>query len=460
MKDRYDTLEELKSAFPDGNEFAYAVGTVENNEIYIWSEDKNDWISLGALQGPQGPQGIQGEQGPQGPQGDPGPKGDPGSSIQKIERTSGTGAPGTTDTYTITLTDGRTSTFTVYNGANGEDAGDFMANGSVPMTGTLNMGGNAVQNLAGPTNGTDAANKNYVDSGLQKKQDALTGVSGQVVGFGEDGSPIAQSLDIPKAETYSFGVAATSWQEFGSEYVVERENSFVSAEGYVYLLSLNAGYNTYEYQFDLVVEEGVFYIYCSGKPSRLLRFVLTRVPVEGNSVSIVTVGVPPKKEEESAFNTGIFSSIVSKFIPAGRVVGDVDGDGYITNNDANLILSYTSGNETLDETQLACADANGDGTVNSMDNLTVQQITSGSVKLGEISRDITGVWTVNPNYATEDGQFYVDVTDPEASTTSDFVILLQGDEVKKVTKVVPHDGSFRVYMTVPPIVPMPYKIIT
>lgn len=62
--------------------------------------------------------------GPIGPQG---PQGNPGSSIKKIERTSGTGAPGTTDTYTITLTDGSTSTFTVYNGANGEGAGDMVA---------------------------------------------------------------------------------------------------------------------------------------------------------------------------------------------------------------------------------------------------------------------------------------------------------------------------------------------
>lgn len=62
-----------------------------------------------------------------GPTGQPGPKGDPGSSIQKIERTAGTGAPGSIDTYTITLTDGSTSTFTVYNGANGEGAGDMVA---------------------------------------------------------------------------------------------------------------------------------------------------------------------------------------------------------------------------------------------------------------------------------------------------------------------------------------------
>ena len=48
-----------------------------------------------------------------------GSKGDAGRGINTIVRTSGTGAAGTTDTYTITYTDNTTSTFTVYNGKNG-----------------------------------------------------------------------------------------------------------------------------------------------------------------------------------------------------------------------------------------------------------------------------------------------------------------------------------------------------
>ncbi|WP_273456398.1 beta strand repeat-containing protein [Nevskia ramosa] len=42
-----------------------------------------------------------------------------GRGISTVARTSGTGAPGTTDTYTITYSDASTSTFTVANGANG-----------------------------------------------------------------------------------------------------------------------------------------------------------------------------------------------------------------------------------------------------------------------------------------------------------------------------------------------------
>lgn len=99
--------------------------------------------------------------GPKGEQGDVGPT---GASVDRIERTSGTGAPGTTDTYTVYLTDGQTGgTFQVYNGSNGTGSGDFMADGSVPMTGDLQMGGHKITNLAEPTDNTDAASKEYVD---------------------------------------------------------------------------------------------------------------------------------------------------------------------------------------------------------------------------------------------------------------------------------------------------------
>lgn len=99
--------------------------------------------------------------GPQGIQGDVGPT---GASVDRIERTSGTGAPGTTDTYTVYLTNGQTGgTFQVYNGSNGTGSGDFMADGSVPMTGDLQMGGHKITNLAEPTDNTDAASKEYVD---------------------------------------------------------------------------------------------------------------------------------------------------------------------------------------------------------------------------------------------------------------------------------------------------------
>ena len=105
--------------------------------------DKGDTGETGpqgpqGIQGPQGEKGDTGEQGPQGEKGDTGPQGEKGDtgeqgpqgeigeSIASIVRTNGTGAAGTTDTYTITTTNGNTHTFNVYNGADGNGSGDML----------------------------------------------------------------------------------------------------------------------------------------------------------------------------------------------------------------------------------------------------------------------------------------------------------------------------------------------
>lgn len=92
------------------------------------------------LTGPVGPMGPIGLTGLTGPQGAPftyddftpeqlealtGPAGKDGATIQSFERTSGNGAPGTTDTYTLTMNDGSSFEIQVYNGADGEGAGDM-----------------------------------------------------------------------------------------------------------------------------------------------------------------------------------------------------------------------------------------------------------------------------------------------------------------------------------------------
>lgn len=80
--------------------------------------DKGDTGETGpqgpqGVQGPQGPRGEQGIQGPQGPQGIEGPTGPIGNGISSIEKTS---TSGLVDTYTITYTNGNTTTFDVSNG--------------------------------------------------------------------------------------------------------------------------------------------------------------------------------------------------------------------------------------------------------------------------------------------------------------------------------------------------------
>nr|DAM83326.1 MAG TPA: hypothetical protein [Bacteriophage sp.] len=88
---------------------------------------------------------------PRGGTGAPGPKGATGNGISGIALKSGNHAPGTSDVYTITLTDGTTFDFTVYNGANGAGAGDMLASVYDPQ-------------------GKHQDVFKYVDDGLAKKQ--------------------------------------------------------------------------------------------------------------------------------------------------------------------------------------------------------------------------------------------------------------------------------------------------
>ena len=72
-------------------------------------------------QGETGPQGEPGEDGTDGTNGSDGNNGQDGVSIVSIVKTS---SDGLVDTYTVTYSDGHTSTFTITNGQDGEDGQD------------------------------------------------------------------------------------------------------------------------------------------------------------------------------------------------------------------------------------------------------------------------------------------------------------------------------------------------
>ena len=115
--------------------------------------------------GLQGPKGDTGPQGPQGIQGQKGDKGDTGESVSRIEKTGGNSSPGSTDTYTVYDTAEKAiGTFSVYNGEDGDGAGDFKADGTVPMEGDLNADGHTVTGLKEPEKDSDAATKAYADA--------------------------------------------------------------------------------------------------------------------------------------------------------------------------------------------------------------------------------------------------------------------------------------------------------
>lgn len=100
----YGDLFSLQSAHPTGEAGqAYAVGTAQNNTIYLWDADAQSWCDIGALQGPAGPQGIQGIQGPQGLQGVQGPAGQAGQSA--YQQACAAGYSGTEQQFEQSLCD-------------------------------------------------------------------------------------------------------------------------------------------------------------------------------------------------------------------------------------------------------------------------------------------------------------------------------------------------------------------
>lgn len=88
----------------------------------------------------------------------------------------------------------------------GGSGGDMMADGSVPMTGALNMGSNKITNTAEPTDDTDVATKEYVD-------DTITvALVGNYIPAGEKGAAsgvatLDANTKLPAAQLPAAGAA-------------------------------------------------------------------------------------------------------------------------------------------------------------------------------------------------------------------------------------------------------------
>lgn len=101
------------------------VNDEDNAKLFIKGNTSYEFLTdLSGAQGMQGPAGVQGETGPAGAQ---------GVGIRSIAKTD---TQGIQDIYTITLSDGRTATFSVTNGTNGND-GVSVTNASIDSNGNL-----------------------------------------------------------------------------------------------------------------------------------------------------------------------------------------------------------------------------------------------------------------------------------------------------------------------------------
>ena len=168
-----------------------------------------------------------GSKGSTGDTGAKGDKGDPGLSIQSIVRTSGTGAEGTVDTYTITLTNGATQNFSIRNGSKG-------STGLTGATGHKGDPGVSITNIV-RTSGTGEEGTTdiytiYLSSGASQTfavkhgSRGPTGATGvgikdvrKISGTGEEGTIDTYAVMLSNGENKNFDVRHGSKGSTGSK---------------------------------------------------------------------------------------------------------------------------------------------------------------------------------------------------------------------------------------------------
>lgn len=116
--------------------------------------------------------------------------------------------------------------------------------------------------------------------------------------------------------------------------------------------------------------------------------LLTRKPGEPGGPSVSPVQVPNGTGQTGTDTTKpipitdpIFDDPIwtDPGVPRGRLLGDVDGDGVITENDDRLVLQIAAGGYFIPTAeQLWAADVNQDGKINSLDSLLIKHHLAGS----------------------------------------------------------------------------------
>ena len=154
------------------------------------------------------------------------------------------------------------------------------------------------------------------------------------------------------------------------------------------------------------------------------------------------------------------SKSYSVILPAGRMRGDVDGDGAFTVEDKNILNAVIMNEMTQDDFDAqswSACDVNGDGEVGFIDYAKIRKLVESGSPPGGVGPEITGNWTNNPNYATDTAQFYADIS-VSGVTASDTASITVEGTFDKVERVECLDGAVRVYVSLCPIEDVPCTV--
>ena len=325
-------------------------------------------VNAGHVVGPKGPQGGQGE---------------PGSSVASVQRTQGTGAAGTTDTYTMYNEDGEAvGTFQVYNGTNGTGSGDFMADGSVPMTGALQMGGNRVTNVGAPTAATDAVRKQEFDTAVDLASTAAQAAAdaSMAVEELEGSSPLA--VKVTGESSYTYAANYTAYKIYQAAQTGRPVFASLGGAQYSLIECAALSASTYEAKFALVEDD-----------------------------KQKTLSITSTQTENTAISTGEINMGGGNYLPlsGGTMQGDVNfsagedpsmsrGVKFTVNMESAHLHGLNEGSGTI----LEASDQMGDlvrfrfaDPVASTDGATKGYVDGKSPLIVTVSKTETGEWTAD-----------------------------------------------------------------
>lgn len=154
-------------------------------------------------------------------------------------------------------------------------------------------------------------------------------------------------------------------------------------------------------------------------------------------------------------------SMVITEIPKGRMRGDVDGDGKITENDVVLINGQASGAITLTGADLWCADVNGDNRVNGTDRLQLNKYVSGqpnALTRTPTFADYYNNWTYHKVDDTS-GYWTTELSIPAITMDTEGSIIWSGTGFAGTfIKAETFSGGVRIYVNYPPIEALPCAV--
>ena len=152
----------------------------------------------------------------------------------------------------------------------------------------------------------------------------------------------------------------------------------------------------------------------------------------------------------------------SIIIPKGRMRGDVDGDGKITQNDIYQIHQHSTGKITLTGADLWCADANGNGSVTVADEQIIYiYLDGGSSALTKTPTfaDYYNSWT----YVKVDdltGYWTTEISIADLTTSNNVVVnICETFLMGQFYKAEVSTGKVKIYATTPPITDIPAIVV-